>query len=927
MKKISVAILFILFSFFENASAQGIKGYIRNSENEPLAYATIFIQQTGTGTVTNDDGYYEINLTPGDYSIVYQFLGHNTLVKKISIGADFKSEDVILETQTLSLGTVEIYEGRENPAYTIIRKAIAKADYHRQQVQRYTAQVYVKGSGRIKKIPWLARRQLKKEGIDTSSAFLVESVNEIEFERPDKLKEKVVSIRKQGNDGGVNAAPYINGSFYRPEVADAVSPLSPRAFAYYRFELEGSYIERGYEVNKIKVVPRNRGEGVFEGTIYILDDLWSIHSVDLASYKLGFKVNVNQIYAPITPNRSSSGVENGSMENESSDLRSSVLGSARTTTVWMPVTHRINLGGKALGFDLEYKYLATTSNYNIEINPDLQTDFTVIDETIEKELAAALAEKKAEKPKKQASDLEKKLQSGEKLTRKDLRKMMKNYEKEDRKKRREEESEPIVDSNRTFETDSVAETRDSAFWAAVRPIPLTKYEIKGYQKVDSLAVVDLAKQEKNEKRDSARSGGNPFSTFFGTLFFGNSFKLSKKTRLVFQPTLLRTNYNLVEGWNTSIPFSLRFKTGKTSQFRISPTYNIAFSPFVQDGNLELSYRFGKAFRRGKICVDGGEAIFQFNPNNPIDLLSEETYFILFEEKNFAKFYQKRYFKTFFEKQVSDYFSLRVEGERADRNALFNRENPKSWIKYSNRSFTPNNPENVEIEPNLMPDNRLTVASLGFTWFPYQKYRKYNNVRMLGRNAGPVFHAAYRKAFNDDIDQSADFDFLKIGVDWDHELPAGTMLRFRTKAGKFLNKKSFFFPDFHHFRGNRTRVVFEEPVGNFRLAPYYKFSTGDQFVEAHFHSQLRQFALTQIPELWMLGLKENLFASYLTTPTAGHYFEVGYGLDNLYKFFRLEFVASFLNGKYDDFNVRIGVASGFNFGAQRDEDGEGVTVKL
>lgn len=58
--------------------------------------------------------------------------------------------------------------------------------------------------------------------------------------------------------------------------------------------------------------------------------------------------------------------------------------------VWMPVTHQIEVGGKIFGIELEYKYLATVSNYDVRLNPDLRVDVVVVDEKIEKELAEAL---------------------------------------------------------------------------------------------------------------------------------------------------------------------------------------------------------------------------------------------------------------------------------------------------------------------------------------------------------------------------------------------------------------------------------------------------------------------------------------------------------------------------------------------------------
>ena len=83
---------------------------------------------------------------------------------------------------------------------------------------------------------------------------------------------------------------------------------------------------------------------------------------------------------------------------------------------------------------------------------------------------------------------------------------------------------------------------------------------------------------------------------------------------------------------------------------------------------------------------------------------------------------------------------------------------------------------------------------------------------------------------------------------------------------------------------------------------------DKFLTAHAHYQFRKFLATQIPEVWLMGIKENLFVNYLATPTSKNYFELGYSIDNIFRFFRLEAAFSFQDGRYQDFGVLIGVAS-------------------
>src|SRR5690606_20321832 len=125
------------------------------------------------------------------------------------ITSEFVTVNVVLKTQSTMLQTVTIRAGKEDPAYTIMRKAIAKAAYHRNQLDAYSAKVYIKGAGQLKDYPWLAKRQLEKEGIEKGRVFISESVSEIKYTRPNKFEEKVISIRSDGKDNNTSPNPYI----------------------------------------------------------------------------------------------------------------------------------------------------------------------------------------------------------------------------------------------------------------------------------------------------------------------------------------------------------------------------------------------------------------------------------------------------------------------------------------------------------------------------------------------------------------------------------------------------------------------------------------------------------------------------------------------------------------------------------------------
>jgi hypothetical protein len=58
----------------------------------------------------------------------------------------------------------------------------------------------------------------------------------------------------------------------------------------------------------------------------------------------------------------------------------------------------------------------------------------------------------------------------------------------------------------------------------------------------------------------------------------------------------------------------------------------------------------------------------------------------------------------------------------------------------------------------------------------------------------------------------------------------------------------------------------------------------------------------------MGIRENIFFNYLLTPTTRNYTEVGYSIDGILRIFRIEAAASFLDGEYLDFGVRLGITT-------------------
>jgi hypothetical protein len=847
--------------------AGGIRGIVKSDDGSVLAFATIFVKQTGTGTTTNENGLYEITLPAGSYQLVYQYLGYESVVKQIEVGNGFTEVNIELKTQVVVLKDVIVRAGKEDPAYTIMRKAISKAKYHTQAIDNYSARVYIKGAGQLKDYPWLAKKTLEKEGITKDRVYISESVSDITYTRPNTFDEKVISIRSDGKDNNTSPNPFIFGSFYQPEVAETVSPLSPKAFAYYRFQLLGTFKDREFEINRIKVTPRSRGDNVVEGIIYIVDDWWSIHSLDVKTSKMGVNIGIKMLYAPIEDK------------------------------AWLPISNTFDIQGKFFGFEFVYNYLATISDYQIKMNPELYVEeMQVVDEKLDKQQAKEIEEKHGEKN----QQLQERMASGKEISRKELRGMLKEYEKQELK----QQSAPEVVSNNTYKIDTLAYKKNNAYWDSIRPVPLTKAEVKGYQISDSISVVEKKKEVGDTLKQSKHKGFQPWD-----IILGDSYKISKYTNFRIHTPL--GGFNTVEGFNIIYRLSLGTviqDTNKT-RFSVSPTLRYAFSREKLTGLLTTRL-YNKNYR---LELQGGRYVKQYNQEEPIWPLVN-TFTTLLLEQNLMKLYERDFVNLLYRQKLSNKISFHTNWAFMKRRELFNTSRFKLIDRKKIEDYTPNAPFNEEIGNTSFGEHEAFIGSAGLVIRPWLKYRIRNGNKQEIPFSSPAFTLDYRKGFNQVFGSDVNFDQLEASIKHRFDVGVRGTVDFAFQGGIFLNKDKLYFMDFKHFLGNRTPFATSDPVGSFRLLDYYQFSTSDKYFTANVHYHFRKFLVTAFPMVRLTGIRENVFVNYLASPTSKNYTEVGYSLDGILRFFRLEAAASFQNGKYQNYGFRIGIATsiGINF---------------
>jgi hypothetical protein len=101
MKRIYIAILLLINTLAFSQSKGTISGTVldKEADNSPLPFADVYIKGTTIGTTTEFEGTYLLQVDPGTYTLVFNFIGYKTIeVPNVVVKAD---ENTLIN-QTLS---------------------------------------------------------------------------------------------------------------------------------------------------------------------------------------------------------------------------------------------------------------------------------------------------------------------------------------------------------------------------------------------------------------------------------------------------------------------------------------------------------------------------------------------------------------------------------------------------------------------------------------------------------------------------------------------------------------------------------------------------------------------------------------------------------------------------------------------------------
>lgn len=856
-----VLLLSCLFTF--SLSAQLLKGKITDRTGKPVSDATIYIRETAQGIIADYKGEFQTSLKNGEYTCDFSSLGYERKTLPITISQPQTTVTVELDEKAYALKEVRVSAKGEDPAYAIMRKAIAMAPFYLHQVKKYEAEVYMKGTIKVDKMPRYVKMVANDKELKNISKklFLTESQSEVVFTAPNKYDQKVIAFSSTlpvELDAG-DAAEVMTANIYDPNAFGRISPLSTGAFSYYKFTFEGITSEGDCLVSKIRVQPKKKNPKLVTGYLYIIENSWNIQGAELSATEFGVTVHFTAAFNEVKP------------------------------LVFLPTAYDIDINVDILGFKAAGKYYSSVQYKDVEVN-----EAQGVLKRKEATPAAAPVEKPKTKKQQKAQQQLETLSAKEELTTREAYKMAQLMQEavepaEKKEAQKSLELKPF-DSNVKLTVDSLANQRDSMYWIGVRDLPLQPDEVISYQKKDSIRQVSDSLQRKDSLHNRS------FATWTAKLLLGETIHFKKNYRFGYSGLLKSVpEYNFADGFWIGQRLSFGVDFSKRKLLTISPAIYYTTARKTLNWYIDGEFKYAPV-RGGLLSVSGGSTTSDFAGNDG-SLRIINSISSLFFAENPVKFYEKKFVEVKHQIDIINGFNLTTGFVYEKRRAL---ENNISYSFFGGRPSV--NLPGTQLLP--MPANTAIKASVQLEYTHKYYYWLHNERKMYSRSGYPTLMLRYEAGIPSGHTASASFNRLELGIRQQIELGMFNNISYSVNAGKFLSSKEIYFPDFKHFNTNQLFITGSRLENSFSLIDNYAYSTNKQWLQAHLNYTSGYLLIKHLPFLQSSPFNEAVHLRTLWLP-GKVYSEAGYSI-GFSEVGRIGIFAGFDKTKYNAVGFTISI---------------------
>lgn len=336
MKPIHSFFLFplLLFILQVNAFAQRtvVSGTVRDAvTKETLPNVSVFFKDTQIGTQTDVNGKYTLVSPNPQSELSFNYVGYRTVFKNIVASAT-QEFDVALVPDARALDEVVIiggkkvrYRNKDNPAVELIRQVIAHKDenriksYNTVSFREYEKMLFslsnvsekFKNKRMFRNYQFLFQEQDSTliGGKNLLPVYIEEKLADNYLSKnPEKNKTIIIGEKQVQFDSryidnkGLKTyfdRMYQDIDIYKNNISvisnEFLSPIADGAPTFYKFFITDTIKTQKSEIIELSFTPRNTGDMLFEGKIYVTND--SHYAVTGASFGVNKNINLNFVRA------------------------------------------------------------------------------------------------------------------------------------------------------------------------------------------------------------------------------------------------------------------------------------------------------------------------------------------------------------------------------------------------------------------------------------------------------------------------------------------------------------------------------------------------------------------------------------------------------------------------------------------------------
>jgi hypothetical protein len=317
-----------------NAFAQRtvVSGTVRDAvTKETLPNVSVFFKDTHIGTQTDVNGKYTLVSPNPQSELSFNYVGYRTVFKNIVASAT-QEFDVALVPDARALDEVIIvggkkvrYRNKDNPAVELIRQVIAHKDenriksYNTVSFREYEKMLFslsnvsekFKNKRMFRNYQFLFQEQDSTliGGKNLLPVYIEEKLaDNFLSKNPEKNKTIIIGEKQVQFDSryidnkGLKTyfdRMYQDIDIYKNNISvisnEFLSPIADSAPTFYKFFITDTIKTQKPEIMELSFTPRNTGDMLFEGKIYVTND--SHYAVTGASFGVNKSINLNFVRA------------------------------------------------------------------------------------------------------------------------------------------------------------------------------------------------------------------------------------------------------------------------------------------------------------------------------------------------------------------------------------------------------------------------------------------------------------------------------------------------------------------------------------------------------------------------------------------------------------------------------------------------------